>query len=118
MNDTQLKVLEILVNGGYVPIDRFSTEELAALDDLVNLGYALVNPTEPVQETYATETGCRALVMEKEVHRQRAEQKADEERRNVSERQAANKTNWFNLASAVIGAAVGSVITWLLERFV
>lgn len=117
MNDTQLKVLEILVNGGYVPIDRFSTEELAALDDLVNLGYALVNPTEPVQEAYATETGCRALVMEKEVHRQRAEQKADQERDNISNRRAANRDGWSNVVSAVIGAVVGAVVMWVLERF-
>ena len=85
--------------------------------DLVNLGYALVNPTEPVQEAYATETGCRALVMEKEVHRQRAEQKADQERDNISNRRAANRDGWSNVVSAVIGAVVGAVAMWVLERF-
>ena len=116
MNDIQMKTLGVLVSGGYVPIDRFRSEELAAIDDLVSLGYALVNPAEPVREAYATDAGRKALAIEKEVRCQRAEQNADEERRNVSERQAANKSNWFNLASAVIGAAVGSVATWLLER--
>ena len=83
MNDVQMKTLGVLVKDGYVPIDRFCSEELAAVDDLVSLGYALVNPTEPVREAYATEAGRQALTIEKEMRRQRTEQKAEDSEKEL-----------------------------------
>ena len=88
---------------------------------LVERGYLTRVGALDVARYEITDAGRVALsdyeeARQKEIQR-RADKQAQEERDRLQAEANSSKDRWFNLYSAIIGAVVGSFLTFLLDHF-
>lgn len=122
MTDSEYRLLKAIQdNNGAVYAREVVDYDYQVARMLVARGFLDRNGALDVACYQITEAGLVALAdyeeaCQKEIQR-RADKQAQEERDRLQSEANSSKDRWFNLYSAIIGAVVGSFLTFLLDHF-